>query len=420
MTDSARRIGFVSTRLAGTDGVSLETAKWVKILNGFGHESFFFAGESEWPGDRSYVVVEAHFSHPVIEALSAALFGSFARSPETSRKVEDIKNHLKAHLHEFVRRFDINLLVIENAMAIPMNIPLGLALAELIAETNMPTIGHHHDFYWERTRFLTGAAADYLQAAFPATLRSITHAVINSLAQRQLALRTGVSSMIVPNVMDFDTPPPGPDGYTDDLWGALDLDPGEYLILQPTRVVPRKRIERAVELVKWLELPCVLVISHAAGDEGSAYFAYLQEYIKRLDIKFRFAAHIFSDERGQTPNGQKVYSLADAYRSADLVTYPSAIEGFGNAFLEAIYHRKPIVMNAYEVYQVDIRPKGFEVVEFEDYITQDTVRQTRDLLSNPDRVTEMVEHNYAVARCHYSYTNLEKLLAALIDRCPVA
>ena len=31
------RIGFVSTRFAGTDGVSLETAKWATVLEGMGH-----------------------------------------------------------------------------------------------------------------------------------------------------------------------------------------------------------------------------------------------------------------------------------------------------------------------------------------------------------------------------------------------
>jgi len=34
-----------------------------------------------------------------------------------------------------------------------MHIPLGLALTEFLAETSLPCIAHHHDFYWERERF---------------------------------------------------------------------------------------------------------------------------------------------------------------------------------------------------------------------------------------------------------------------------
>ena len=106
----------------------------------------------------------------------------------------------------------------------------------------------------------------------------------------------------------------------------------EYFLLQPTRVVPRKRIERAIELAKRLEMPCTLVISHDSGDEGSEYLQFLKEYIDLMDVKTIFAADLFNGVRGQTPDGQKIYSLADAHHPADLVTYPSSIEGFGNAF----------------------------------------------------------------------------------------
>lgn len=416
MSSSNCRIGIVSTRLAGTDGVSLEVVKWVKVLEeGLDHECFFFAGECEWPEDHSYVVPEAHFEYPEVKAITADLFDDYKRSQETSAEIEKIKNHLKHHLHDFVRKFDLNLIIIENAMAIPMNIPLGLALTELIAETDLPTIGHHHDFAWERTRFSVGAADDYLRAAFPATLHSITHAVINSFGQRELALRTGVSSIIVPNVMDFEAPSPAADDYVSDLRDRLGIGNEEYFLLQPTRIVPRKRIERAIELVKRLEMPCTLVISHNSADEGTEYRHFLEEYIELMGVNTVFASNIFGGVRGRTADGQKIYSLADAHQPADLVTYPSSTEGFGNAFLEAIYYRKPIVMSSYDIYKVDIRPKGFNVIEFEDYITDDTVRRTRAILTNPDRAAEMVAHNYQVASRHYSYRNLEIILDALVS-----
>ena len=129
------------------------------------------------------------------------------------------------------------------------------------------------------SRFSVSAAEDYLHAAFPATLKAIRHVVINSYAQSQLAY---------PQRFEFDrraerdelrdTAAP-PDGYTDDLRAALGIQPGEYLLLQPTRIVPRKRIERALGLAVRLGLPYALVISHEAGDEGSEYVDYLQELI---------------------------------------------------------------------------------------------------------------------------------------------
>ncbi len=417
MTPPQARIGFVSTRLKGTDGVSLEVRKWVEVLTGLGHECFFFAGESDWLPERSTVVPEAHFNHPEILQLSADLFDDYARTSETSQQIDTLKHHLKTHLHRFCRQFDVNLLISENALTIPMNVPLGLALTELVAETSLNTIAHHHDFSWERERFAVNAAEDYLHAAFPATLKSIRHVVINSHGQSQLAFRRGLSSTIVPNVMHFEMPPPPPDDYAGDLRATLGIAPGEFLLLQPTRIVPRKRIERAIGLAVRLGLPYRLVISHESGDEGGEYAAYLRDLIDHFEAKVLFGSGHFGETRGQTPNGRKIYSLADAYQAADLVTYPSSVEGFGNAFLEAIYYRKPLVVGTYEIYRLDIKPKGFQVAEIGEFMTHETVEQARALLLDPDRVEEIVEHNYALARQHYSYSKLEKLLVALISQC---
>lgn len=409
------RIGFISTRLAGTDGVSLEVVKWVHVLEQMGHECFFFAGECDWPSDRSYLVPEAHFVHPEIIMINEDLFDDDVRSIATSQRINTITEHLKGHLYDFMRRFDINLLITQNALSLPMNVPLGLAITRVIAETGIPTIGHHHDFTWERQRFAVHAAADYLAAAFPPTLPSVRHVVINSFAARQLAMRTGSRSTLIPNVMNFEEPPPAIDAYAADVRVALGVSPDELLVLQPTRIVPRKRIELAIELVRRLDLPATLVISHQAGDEGIDYANYLADYAHMMGVRVLFGSDVVGDVRGHTPDGRKMYALGDIYQHADLMTYPSAVEGFGNAFLEGIYYRRPIAMSTYEIFKTDIQPKGFRVVAFNEFITEDKVHQTRALLTNPALVAEMGEHNYQLARRFYSYRALEKRLAALLN-----
>ena len=417
MDNRPSRIGFVSTRLAGTDGVSLETVKWSSILTGLGHECFYFAGESDWPEERTLLVPEAHFKHPEIQTLHTDLFDDYIRSSQTSRRIQEIKDHLKDRLYEFIRSFRLDLLIAENVLSIPMNIPLGLALTELIAETNIHTIAHHHDFAWERGRFKVTAASDYQLGAFPPILPPIHHVVINSYAARQLALRTGISSMLIPNVMDFDSLPPEPDAYTADLRSALGIGPDEYLLLQPTRVVPRKRIELTIELTRRLDLQCTIVISHSSGDEGTAYETYLRDYANLMGVRMLFATEVIAHHRGQAPDGRKIFSLADVYQEADLVTYPSTVEGFGNAFLETLYYCRPIVMSAYEIYRRDIQPKGFQVIEFGDFITEDTIHRAQTVLRDPALAAEMTAHNYELGRRHYSYRALEKRLVALISEC---
>lgn len=435
-------IGFISTRFSGTDGVSLETEKWAEVLERLGHTCFYFCGESDKPPERSHVVEEAHFKHPTIEAINAIAFSDswgrkdlleavnpaiygiatpafsqYIRPPRVTQRIQELKELLKGELYRFAHRFDIKLLIVENALAIPMNLPLGLALTEFIAETGYPTIAHHHDFFWERKRFLVNCVGDYLSMSFPPNLPSIRHVTINSWAARQLALRTGISSMVVPNVMDFDNPPPPPDDYVASLRADLGVEPDELMILQPTRVVQRKGIEHAIELVRRLGRRARLVISHASGDEGNAYEQRVREFADLLGVKTNFEAHLIKPQRGQTEDGRKVYSLGDVYTQADLVTYPSMLEGFGNAFLEALYYCKPIVVNNYSIYTIDIKPKGFRVIEFDGFISDETVFQTRRVLDNPELTDRMTRHNYRLAKRHYSFSVLKRRLQILITDC---
>jgi hypothetical protein len=441
MTPS-RHIGFISTRFAGTDGVSLETAKWAAVLRLMGHECFYFSGQSDRPAAASYVVPEAFYRHPQIDAINQVVFtGSwgefhkgrvshpeleqlhrdffsiYIRPAHITRQVQELREYFKEHLYKFAYQFRLEALIVENALTSPINLPLGLALTEFIAETGYPVIAHHHDFAWERQRFMNNSVHDYIAAAFPPSLPSIRHVVLNSVQARQLALRIGAAAMVVPNVMDFDVPAPGLDEYALSARADLEVQAGEYLILQPTRIIQRKGIEHAIELTRRLGLPARLVISHAAGDEGTDYEKRVHEFAALLGVTLNFESSIVGVARGTTADGRKAYTLADIYPQADLVTYPSAMEGFGNAFLEAVYFRRPLAVNNYSIYETDIKPKGFKVIEFDGYVSDATVEQARHVLLHPEDAALDAENNYVLARRYYSYAVLERRLGLLLSDC---
>jgi hypothetical protein len=435
-----RRIGFVSTRLAGTDGVSLEAAKWETVLARLGHTCFWLAGELDRPAARSRLVPEAFYKHPEIDAINSLVYAAswevtaaadaehplirrrhfyspYVRPPHVTRRMEELKAGLKEAIYDYLRDFDLDLLVVENAFAIPLNLPLGLALAEVVAETGIPVLAHHHDFAWERQRFAANSVADIIAAAFPPPLPSVRHVVINSAQAYQLASRTGLVSRVIPNVMDFDLPPRPLDDWARGARADLGVEPDEALVLQPTRIIQRKGIEHAIELTRRLGIPAALVISHASGDEGDEYEQRVREYAQLLGVHVRFEAQQVDAARGLTPDGQRRYVLADIYPHADLVTYGSSIEGFGNAFLEAIYHRRPIVVNRYSTYELDIKPLGFQVVEFDGYIRAATVEAARRLIEEPALAAAWAETNYDLGRRHFSFVVLERRLDALLHEC---
>jgi glycosyltransferase involved in cell wall biosynthesis len=251
--------------------------------------------------------------------------------------------------------------------------------------------------------------------AFPPRDNDLQHVVINTVAQEELARRKAVPAMVVPNVLNFENPPPPVDAYASDLRAEIGLAPDDIMILQPTRVIPRKGIGHAINLVQMLDNPkCKLVITHEAGDEGLEYRDMLAGFARRSGVDARFIATRITEVRQINQENKKTYTLWDLYPHADFVTYPSLYEGFGNAFLESVYFRKPILVNRYSNFTLDIEPKGFRVPLIEGYLTREIVAEVRRIIEDADYRRKMVEHNYAVAARYFSYTLLRRCLRTLL------
>jgi len=411
-----KNIGFISTRFSGTDGVTMEASKWATVLRQKGHQCFWCAGELDRTPERSYLIPEAHFQYEKNRWINERIFGRKGRKSNVTETMHAIKSLIKLQIQEFVEQYSIDLLIPENALTIPMHVPLGIALAEFISETQFPTIAHHHDFYWERSRYLINAVGEYLRMAFPPNLSNIEHVVINSDAQEQLALRTGISSVIIPNVLDFENPPPGKTDNGADVYKSLDLTPDDVIILQPTRIVQRKGIEHAIELVKELGDPKFkLLISHEAGDEGLQYAEWLIDDASKNGVDLRFINTKVSDPLNEENGRNRVLTLWDIYPYADFITYPSLYEGFGNAFLEAVYFKKPMLINRYSIFIRDIEPMGFELVVMDGYLTRKHIERVREIIESTELRENMVNHNFDIAKRHFSYAVLRKRLSYLLN-----
>jgi len=254
------RIGFISTRVSGSDGVSLEIAKWAAVLERMGHTCCYIAGQCDRPADRSMVIPEAHFTHPVIKTIADQCFGRVIRTPDVTQMIHEMIWVIKQKLRTAIERLQVDVIIAENCVTIPMNIPLGVAVVEYVIETGIPC-------------------------------------------------------RVIPNVMDFGNPPEPPDEYSQGFREAIGLSAEDVLILQPTRVIPRKGIEHAIELVHQLKDPrCKLVITHASGDEGDAYAKRVRRYAeimavdvvladeyrkKMVEHNYQAARHFFSYQQVQ-------------------------------------------------------------------------------------------------------------------------
>jgi glycosyltransferase involved in cell wall biosynthesis len=383
-------IGMVSTRFAGLDGVSLEAAKVADALAHEEHTFVWFAGELGSEFSPGMVDPAAHFAGPLNQGIQDAAFGGIDASGLVER-IDSAAGELLRSLRQFVEGYSVEALIVQNALAIPMQLPLGVALTRLIEGTGIPVVAHHHDFSWERDRFSVCAVPDIVAGCFPPIASNLAHVVINQDARDELRRRTGVEALVLPNIMDFEQGQAHiGDGDAFRRQGGLGSD--DVVLLQPTRVIERKGIELTIDLALRLNDRSVKVVVTHEADLVADYWASLQRRASDLGVELRLV-----------PAGGDASSLADVYAAADLVCFPSLYEGFGNALLEAFFYRRPVFVNRYSVYRRDIAPTGVQCIEIDGEVTDETVAHAERWLADPTSAQRAIEKNYEIGLEHYSY-----------------
>ncbi|RLD72961.1 MAG: hypothetical protein DRJ29_02420 [Bacteroidetes bacterium] len=420
-------IGIIIGRIGGVDGVALETEKWIGVLKAMGHRVSTLSGQFQErpmdPDTETLVPEMSFFSPESFWSQKKAFF-----YPETN--AEELIEHLNLYskviykkIMNWIQERKIELLISENASALPSHLEMGMAINKAVHKTGIPTITHDHDFAWERgDRYLSPHKEinDFISEVFPLRAPSSVHAVINTHAANTLKDRFGREAINVPNVMDFDQSFGFENQKNENLAEHMGFSNTDLFLFQITRIVRRKGIESAIRLIHELNDKKIklIITGNYADDAGSAYYNELVNQIHELKVgeQVSFAYHLFHNKGLSSGNGEVRFSLSDAYARATACTYFSTYEGFGNAFVEAVLARRPIFVNNYEpVYLPDIGSKGFRTVMIENgELTDRAVQEMADIIYNPSLATEIAEYNYQLGKKYFSYDTLREKLEELI------
>ena len=276
---------IVSFRLGGTDGVSIESAKWAAALEVLGWEITTVAG-----------------SGPV-DTLLPGLAIDAANAPSRA-EVDDALA-------------DADLVVVENLCSLPLN----PAAADVVASAcaGRPTVLHHQDLPWQRPHF----------ASFPPPRDdpAWAHVTINELSRIELGSH-GITATTIYNT--FDPDPPG--GDRAGTRSSLGVDDDARLLLQPTRALARKNVAGGLALAA--EVGGIFWLMGPAED---GYGPELAQLVAQAACPV-----IVGSDHPPVP-------INDAYAACDVVLLPSTWEGFGNPSVESATHRRPLAIGPYPV-----------------------------------------------------------------------
>jgi glycosyltransferase involved in cell wall biosynthesis len=224
--------------------------------------------------------------------------------------------------------------------------------------------------------------------------------------------------------------------------GLLDIiEPAGYtlndtlVLLQHTRIVPRKKIEFAIDLAFALERrfetagikKCiVLLISGHSGDEQAMYKEFLHTYYRMKKEEYPASAVylIFGENQILSHRDiivdKKYYNFAEIpsiiAAAGGIGTYFSQVEGFGNNLLEMLAAGLPVVINKYGIYKTDLEPLGFKLPSIEENImSPDLIETTFKTATDYRYRNQFVVHNLRVIAEKLSNRVISDSLRPLIN-----
>lgn len=268
---------------------------------------------------------------------------------------------------------ELDSLVVHNALSLHFNLPLTAALWKIAERGHPRIIAWVHDLSWVnplyRPLMQDREPWDLLRRPNP----KITSVFVSGQRLDEWRELTGVdvdANHVIPNGIDpaalFKL---GPAAKA--LVARFGLGGTDVVLLAPVRITRRKNLEWAIEAaaaVRASGRSVQLLITGPPGPHNPRALEYVGE-LKRLTERLGLGESVrfLFEQASTTTDGYAIdaATLSDLYMLSDVVTLPSASEGFGLPLAEAAIFRVPVVCTDLPAFR-EVAPEGVTFVPLAD------------------------------------------------------
>jgi len=262
---------------------------------------------------------------------------------EPTADFEALRDELAAELQNALSGVDV--LIVHNVCSLNKNLALTAALHQLHGVKKLPRlILWHHDLAWTTPRYRHELHEGYPWNLLKTDWGNTTHVVVSDLRQEELSVLMKLpmdSIHVIANGVDMDR------FYkletlTQSLLAKTGVLNAAPILLLPVRLTPRKNIELALRTLKELkkDFPnAALVVTGPLGPHNVNNVKYFELLTSlRHELKLEDSVHFLAElHEGFLPDEV----IADFYRIADALFFPSREEGFGIPLIEAAFSHLP-------------------------------------------------------------------------------
>jgi len=313
------------------------------LLSRFFHKVKVFAGDGGQFSDTHEIEINPLLGSRNRQVIRAQTLSSEGQ-PE---KLERLSTRIYDYLVRALRGFDI--LIAHNVLTMPFNLPLSAALHRISREGKLPIISWNHDspyFYPDYPKHLDFFPWNILKRAYA----GISYVAISESRRKMFEELYGhrKNLYVVPNGIDpiqfFHLDP-----TTVRLIQEERLFEADFLMVQPSRLHPRKNMELSIRVTKALhelgfKSRMLITGAHDPHEPKSlGYHRKLRDLARTLGVQkdvLIIAEYVFKS--GEKLAADRI-TIRDLYLISDMLFLPSFQEGFGIPLLESGMIKLPIV-----------------------------------------------------------------------------
>lgn len=278
-------IGYIIPELGDNSSVSIESLKWMRILEDMGHNVHKLTGILHGYLPNTTVLSEISSETDMNKELFIKLFNmTHDSNNQIQQDVIEYSSQIEFFFNQWSKKKAIELIIIENYFSLPINLVVTHAMYNWFKKNTCKKIIRHHDAC-QKNRLVASFNHPFIQElilnSFSINAPNITHVSTNQVIKDYLRETSNINALIIPYVLDDSVIMPT---YTNN-------NPSKTLITT-VFLSNRTSLDRYIDLVSHINDPSFkLSIICKVFKEYDDYLLEIEHTIKLKKLSNRIAIY---------------------------------------------------------------------------------------------------------------------------------